>query len=159
MQGYEELRMERCWEIQKSESDNSSSVMLPDGPEQEERDRSMREAAKLESGGWDEAMFRHLWENIRILFAYDPEEDAEEWWQRWGILREHAESGFGLDKLTVETADFGDEEDKAESYIGNRYTRFGSLFNIYDSDDDFSMARNHFSLTRAVTFIVESSQC
>ena len=52
--------------------------MLPDGPEQEERDRSMREAAKLESGGWDEAMFRHLWENIRILFAYDPEEDAEQ---------------------------------------------------------------------------------
>lgn len=65
--------------------------MLPDGPAQQARDESMRAAAARASGGWDEAMFCHLWEDIRILFAYDPEEDAEEWWQAWGLLRERAE--------------------------------------------------------------------
>ncbi len=29
--GYQELRAERCWQIQQSESANSQSVMLPDG--------------------------------------------------------------------------------------------------------------------------------
>ena len=88
--GYQELRAGRCWEIQQSESANSASVMLPDGPDQEERDRSMKQAYAMGSGGWDETMFRHLWENIRILFAYDPEEECQEWWLRWGLLRERA---------------------------------------------------------------------
>ena len=89
--GYQELRADRCWQIQQSESANSQSVMLPDGPAQEERDRSMREAFAHGSGGWDEAMFRHLWEAIRTLFAYDPAEEVQEWWIRWGQLRERAE--------------------------------------------------------------------
>lgn len=89
--GYQELRAERCWQIQQSESANSRSVMLPDGPDQEERDRSMQLAYTQGSGGWDEAMFRHLWEAIRILFAYDPQEVCEEWWLQWGALRERAD--------------------------------------------------------------------
>ena len=88
--GYQELRADRCWQIQQSESANSASVMLPDGPDQEERDRSMQTAHAEGSGGWDEAMFRHLWEAIRILFAYDPQEECQEWWIRWGMLRERA---------------------------------------------------------------------
>ncbi|EJD07850.1 FAD/NAD-binding domain-containing protein [Fomitiporia mediterranea MF3/22] len=136
---YEDLRKERCWDIQQSESANSASVMLPDGPAQEERDRSMREAAKLGSGGWDESTFRHLWENIRILFAYDPEEDAEEWWQRWGLLREQSKSGFGRGRLVMDTCG----ERRYESHNDN------------DSDSDGSVT-NPYSMTRAVTVVVES---
>ncbi len=93
--GYQELRAERCWQIQQSESANSQSVMLPDGPAQEERDRSMQLAYTQGSGGWDETMFRHLWEAIRILFAYDPQEVCQEWWLQWGMLRERADEMRG----------------------------------------------------------------
>lgn len=130
--------MKRCMDIQDSESANSASVMLPDGPEQQERDRSMREAAKLGSGGWDEAMFRHLWENIRILFAYDPEEDAEEWWQHWGLLRERSQIGGRIAKNTQGVT-----------------CRQSCSDEILDSDDDGDDA-NPYLLTRAVTVVIES---
>lgn len=143
MSGYEELRKERCWEIQESESANSASVMLPDGPEQEERDRSMRDAAKLGSGGWDEATFRHLWENIRILFAYDPEEDAEEWWQRWGLLRERAETNSGRGRIVMNT--------QGETHYESYYQEAS------DEEDERSVVDSRpFSMTRAVTVVVES---
>ena len=128
LHAFQELRFERCWDIQQSESANSNTVMLPDGPEQEERDRTMKKAAELGSGGWDDTTFRHLWENIRILFAYDPEEDVEEWWQRWGQLRERAESDLRRGRIILsnhgdvdyETNDFGvydeDDEDEEDSY-------------------------------------------
>ncbi|KAL5483575.1 hypothetical protein ACEPAI_8807 [Sanghuangporus weigelae] len=134
---YSELRVKRCMDIQDSESANSASVMLPDGPEQEERDRSMREAAKLGSGGWDEAMFRHLWENIRILFAYDPEEDAEEWWQHWGLLRERSQIGGRIVMNTQGETRYQSHSDELD-----------------DSDDDDDA--NPYLLTRAVTVVVES---
>ncbi|KAI5118375.1 hypothetical protein M0805_008703 [Coniferiporia weirii] len=148
--GYEELRMERCWDVQQSESANSASVMLPDGPEQEERDRSMREAAKLGSGGWDESTFRHLWEDIRILFAYDPEEDAEEWWQRWGLLRERAEeSRVDMERLAlntgVETRYVSYDEDEEDEDID------------VDVDEEALEVRSPFGLSRTVSVYIESS--
>lgn len=86
--------------------------MLPDGPGQEQRDKSMREAYAMGAGGWDESMFRHNWEMIRILFAYDPEEEVEEWWQQWGLLRERAE-GVRLFSSEEDLGDEGDEEEDA----------------------------------------------
>ena len=84
--------------------------MLPDGPGQEQRDKSMRAAYAKGKGGWDESSFRHLWENIRILFAYDPEEEVEEWWQQWGLLRERAE-GTRLFSIDDDFEEEGNEEE------------------------------------------------
>lgn len=136
---YEELRRQRCWDIQDSESANSASVMLPDGPEQEHRDRSMQEAAKLGSGGWDEATFRHLWENIRILFAYDPEEDAEEWWQHWGLLRERSRGKFVMNtqgETHYESDSDDDEYDPQDSRDMNSYRMSRAVSVSVQSDDE-----------------------
>lgn len=121
--------------------------MLPDGPEQEERDRTMSKAAELGSGGWDDSTFRHLWENIRILFAYDPEEDAEEWWQRWGQLRERAESDLQRGRIVLSSqGDVDYERNEYETYENEEQ----------DDDDDSSGSQtNRFSMTRTV--VVEST--
>lgn len=139
LHAYEELRFERCWDIQQSESANSNSVMLPDGPMQEERDRTMRKAAELGSGGWDDATFRHLWENIRILFAYDPEEDVEEWWQQWGQLRERAQRDLRKGRIILSSS--GDVDYEMDDFW------------MSDSDgaDESLPQANQFSMTRTVT--------
>ena len=107
--------------------------MLPDGPEQESRDQSMREAAKLGSGGWDEATFRHLWENIRILFAYDPEEDAEEWWHRWGLLRERSRGKFVMNTQgeTHYESDSDDDEADYQYSLNMNTINTSSSFSVF----------------------------
>ena len=63
---------------------------LQKGPEQEMRDDSLRQmGTNFESVG--EAFYAlHSREEPRVLFAYDCEDQGEEWWQSWGILRERA---------------------------------------------------------------------
>lgn len=169
LSAYEELRVQRCWDIQQSESANSASVMLPDGPAQEARDESMRAAAARSTGGWDESMFRHLWEDIRILFAYDPEEDAEEWWQAWGLLRERAEESrigsadakvkvrqrrYRARKFVLEHQEDGDEKGPEPSSDPSLdYSSSGDDGSQSESDDDDNLRRSPY----AVHVYVESS--
>lgn len=30
------------------------------------------------------------------IFAYDPEDDADEWWVQWGLVQERLESSCGI---------------------------------------------------------------
>lgn len=30
------------------------------------------------------------WEQVKELFGYDPEDQADDWWIKWGLLRERA---------------------------------------------------------------------
>ena len=46
-----------------------------------------REGANvLEAGG----EMSGLWEEIRTIFGYDCEDEADDWWVQWGLLRERA---------------------------------------------------------------------
>lgn len=38
---------------------------------------------------------------IEDVFAYDPEDGAESWWQRWGLTQERAERIFPLQTFGV----------------------------------------------------------
>ena len=51
--------------------------------------RAMGEAgANVLEGGDGEA--RGAWEEIRTIFGYDCEDEADDWWVQWGLLRERA---------------------------------------------------------------------
>ena len=58
---------------------------------QRQRDAGMRAlgaqgANVLEAGGEASG----LWDEIREIFGYDCEDEADDWWVQWGLLRERA---------------------------------------------------------------------
>lgn len=95
LRGYEVVRHARTAATQASSRLNQHIFHLPDGPEQEERDRSMRaameaEIAKVRSG--KEVDFKsegnsNQWadrsKNIE-QFGYDADAEAERWWREKG---------------------------------------------------------------------------
>lgn len=44
---------------------------------------------------------------IEDVFAYDPEDGAEAWWQRWGLTQERAERIFPPQAFTMSFAKDG----------------------------------------------------
>ena len=55
-----------------------------------------REGANvLEAGG----EMSGLWEEIRTIFGYGCEDEADDWWVQWGLLRERA-GGFRTSEQT-----------------------------------------------------------
>jgi salicylate hydroxylase len=94
LHAYEKLRHARTAETQKSSRLNQHIFHLPDGPEQERRDQSMREAMELEL-----RMLRgenvdvrsegnsNQWADRRkneIQFGYDADAEADKFWAQEG---------------------------------------------------------------------------
>ncbi|KAJ6588589.1 hypothetical protein B0H19DRAFT_1100201 [Mycena capillaripes] len=99
LQAYQALRYPRTTETQLASRLNQKIFHLPDGPEQEARDRSMRqgmeECLREERGGPSvdsSAGNANVWADRtknRIQFCYDAEAEAERWWKtsgtRWDV--------------------------------------------------------------------------
>lgn len=97
LRGYEVIRHARTAATQASSRLNQHIFHLPDGAEQEERDRSMRaamevELAKIHSGSEEKTEFAgegnsNQWADRRKnveQFGYDADEEAEHWWREKG---------------------------------------------------------------------------
>lgn len=66
---------------------------MPPGEIQQGRDdfmRSQRDAGRspVAPAGQDEEL--QEWTEIKDVFGYDAEDDADNWWMEWGLLRERA---------------------------------------------------------------------
>ncbi|KAG0705834.1 hypothetical protein DFH29DRAFT_872791 [Suillus ampliporus] len=90
LHAFQDLREDRCASVVHSEQSNLYFQMMPAGPHQEQRDQDMR--AKTAQGdsvfGGGEAA--EQWEQLKELFGYDAEDEADDWWVKWGLLRERA---------------------------------------------------------------------
>lgn len=106
LRAYQDLRLARTAATQGSSRANQTIFHLPDGPEQERRDREMRAAMRLEvdelaketAGGFDKAADGgggdrlnegnpNQWADKsknKIQFGYDADEEAEKWWRSEG---------------------------------------------------------------------------
>ncbi|KAJ7661458.1 hypothetical protein DFH06DRAFT_374060 [Mycena polygramma] len=100
LHAFEENRKSRCLHIDGAEKKYIAVMALPDGPMQAGRDSVMRanEAAGrnvMDSGDLSE--LQGMWDDMRMVFGYDPADDADEWWMSWGRLRDapNASSGNG----------------------------------------------------------------
>ncbi|KAH7918240.1 FAD/NAD(P)-binding domain-containing protein [Leucogyrophana mollusca] len=87
---FQDLREGRCASVIASEQGNLTFQMMPKCEQQEQRDKHMR--AKYDAGesplaGGDAA---EQWEMLKELFGYDAEDEADDWWVKWGVLRERA---------------------------------------------------------------------
>lgn len=101
LRAFQDLREARCTRVLESEQRSLISRMMPDSPEQEERDNIMRERHSrglgvLGSGG---GKLAEQWDEVKELFGYNAEDEADDWWVNWGLLRERAKQrSIGLDE-------------------------------------------------------------
>ncbi|KAI0314334.1 hypothetical protein OF83DRAFT_1174843 [Amylostereum chailletii] len=97
---FQELRQERCLNIRLVDVGNIHFMTIPDGPEAEERDHALRarQAAgknvlQTEVEGAEDAEdagIAELWTEHQVVFGYDALAEADNWWVKWGLLRERA---------------------------------------------------------------------
>jgi len=94
LHAYQSIRYDRATATQASSRLNQHIFHLPDGPQQEERDRQMRAAiedalrvARGEKSTLASAGNANQWadkEKNRVQFGYDADEEAEKWWCNHG---------------------------------------------------------------------------
>jgi salicylate hydroxylase len=95
LSAFQDLRTPRCDFVRKKENGDISFMNLPPCEFQEGRDQTFR--TKRDAGvgvldsleGSDEEELPQ-WVEIKELFGYDAEDDADNWWMEWGLLRERA---------------------------------------------------------------------
>ncbi|EJF57123.1 FAD/NAD(P)-binding domain-containing protein [Dichomitus squalens LYAD-421 SS1] len=89
---FQELRQERADTVRHGEF-ASVMYMTADGELATTRDENMRRKAAagrnvLDGEGDCDAASK--WEEYRVIFGYDCEDEADDWWVQWGMLRERA---------------------------------------------------------------------
>ncbi|TFK82561.1 FAD/NAD(P)-binding domain-containing protein [Polyporus arcularius HHB13444] len=103
----QEIRESRVQHVMKTSAGNIFAVSLPPGMA-EARDRRLQERAEegiagLASGQTSEQMI----ETVESVFAYDPEDQADNWWVEWGVMQERAERWSTRDDDSPPGVDFG----------------------------------------------------
>lgn len=88
---FQDLRYERVARMLRNEQMNLMYVSIPPGEIQQGRDQGMLEKYhKGQNVLDDENDTGEQWEEIKIAFSYDAEDEADNWWVQWGLLRERA---------------------------------------------------------------------
>jgi salicylate hydroxylase len=90
---FQDLRQKRCEAVIRKEFCDIHYMALPPGEAQQFRDQSMR--AKRNAGlsalaAAGELELNPQWEEIKEIFGYDAEDEADNWWNEWGLLRERS---------------------------------------------------------------------
>ena len=88
---FQELRQSRVRQVREQEFGGVFYMTLPDADAAAQRDNGLREkaAAGLNAlDGSEEAS--KAWEEMEVIFGYDCEDQADDWWLKWGMLRERA---------------------------------------------------------------------
>ncbi|KAJ7140828.1 hypothetical protein C8R44DRAFT_974572 [Mycena epipterygia] len=91
---FQEHREERCARICETEKQYIEAITIPDGEMQEARDAGMRANHAAGRNVLDGDMEQML-EDTRMVFSYEPMDDADEWWMSWGRLRDKSEVDKG----------------------------------------------------------------
>jgi salicylate hydroxylase len=92
---FQNLREERCQKNRELDIGNVQFMMEPEGEGTAQRDTMMR--TKHDQGrnvlaGDDEDSNVAQWDQNRELFAYDAEDEADNWWVQWGLLQERSKA-------------------------------------------------------------------
>ncbi|KAG6836368.1 hypothetical protein H0H93_008729 [Arthromyces matolae] len=90
---FQDLRQPRCDSVMTKEAGIVMYMTMPPGQAQQQRDDTMR--AKRDAGigileASDDIEESPEWVEIKEVFGYDAEDDADNWWVQWGLLRERA---------------------------------------------------------------------
>jgi salicylate hydroxylase len=82
---YEELRQQRCADMQLSERQKRNASCMPLGPEQRARDEGFR-TSQMGLAVWDEmdGPLGGVFAEFINLINFDAREAVEDWWTKWG---------------------------------------------------------------------------
>ncbi|KAG1838188.1 hypothetical protein DFJ58DRAFT_814536 [Suillus subalutaceus] len=90
LHAFQDLREDRCASVMHTEQCNLHFQMMPAGPQQERCNQEMR--ARTAQGGsvFGVSEASEQWEQLKELWGYDADDEADDWWAKWGLLRERA---------------------------------------------------------------------
>ncbi|KAJ6526912.1 hypothetical protein DFH09DRAFT_1152145 [Mycena vulgaris] len=90
LHAFEEHRKPRCARILEMEMGYIDLITLPDGEKQLARDDMMRANHAVGRNVFDapESRLQQMLDRTRMVFDYDPSDDADEWWVSWGRFRD-----------------------------------------------------------------------
>lgn len=95
---FQDIREGRCMSIKQVELGIIWFMTLADSPEQRARDDAMRVKFREGKGvltGEAGQEDNPQWKEVAETFAYDCEDEADDWWHKWGLLRERAKGAEG----------------------------------------------------------------
>jgi salicylate hydroxylase len=111
---FQDLRIPRCSAVSTSELGNMVFMTFPPGDHQAGRDMMLRakDAAGLNDLTPDEDdesdINSERWEQVKYMFGYDAEDEADNWWVQWGLLAMRAKGfdlradvNFPIDQVTI----------------------------------------------------------
>ncbi|KAG1895960.1 uncharacterized protein F5891DRAFT_1056034 [Suillus fuscotomentosus] len=90
LHAFQDLREDRCASVVHTERCNLYFQMMPAGPQQEQRDQDMRAKTAQGESVFGGGKASEQWEQLKELWGYDAEDEADDWWVKWGLLRERA---------------------------------------------------------------------
>lgn len=88
---FQEVRQARVKHVRAQEY-SVLSMMILGGEAAEERNAAMKVKAAAGTNvlAGDDTDATKQWEEMSVIFGYDCEDQADDWWVKWGILRERA---------------------------------------------------------------------
>ncbi|KAJ6489048.1 hypothetical protein C8R45DRAFT_993497 [Mycena sanguinolenta] len=93
LHAFQELRQPRCETVLENERAILKYMGMPNCPDQELRDQAMIEKSKADTDlfvfteGEEESA---EWNEIKTIFGYDCEDEADNWWVSWGLLKQRS---------------------------------------------------------------------
>ena len=120
---FQELRQPRTRSVRAGEFGNIFYMTLEECAETARRDSGMREKAAAGGRNVLEGLagdVSRLWDEVRTIFGYDCEDEADDWWVQWGLLRERALGRQGGD-------DEDEEDDEEEAHHPAPFLNFGAM--------------------------------
>ncbi|KAJ6509748.1 hypothetical protein DFH09DRAFT_1198750 [Mycena vulgaris] len=90
LNAFQEHREPRCARIREMEKQIIGTITLPDGEMQVQRDAAMRASHAMGRNVLDapDSDLQGMHDDMRMVFGYEPEDDADEWWMTWGRFRD-----------------------------------------------------------------------
>ncbi|KAG1834953.1 hypothetical protein DFJ58DRAFT_868460 [Suillus subalutaceus] len=89
LHAFQDLREDRCASVMHTEQCNLYFQMMPAGPQQEQYNQEMRARTAQGESVFGISEASEQWEQLKELWEY-AEDEADDWWVKWGLLRERA---------------------------------------------------------------------
>ena len=132
LQAYQDLREERCREVQDNERRTVTWFQTgfdPEGPEVRALLDSLH-AAAAKNPGMEEGLLEQ-WEDCKYTYAYDAYDAAETWYVEWGILHERSRSKIWKSPETLHPSAYSVEVEVSETDNDNFDNYHGELIISY----------------------------